>query len=833
MKQLITLVLILAANHTFSQCSVCFSLEEAKIAPYEVEELHLSNSSVTIIDSSFNRFTLLKVLDLSYNPIVEVSETASIPSLKELNLSNCSYNPWKIGSIGKAFPKLERLDLSSNQLSFIWSGLQSLGNLVHLNVSDNQLINIPVEVMYLSNLKELNISQNEVKLQANELGALWSLEKLDISNNSGLSTDNLVFNISENKRLKNLVIDGDQLSSKSIQLLSRMNLERLELADVQKPSGIDFTRFPSVRNIAFTRSSNWLSNENIKQFGNVSELELTNSSIPAALSKMKSLRRLILNNIAATEIVNLFPLKQLNVLDVTNTNLDVNQISQLKQKLPTTQIITGTNDATPKMISNSLEPLIEIPAKEIFLLSDKPSSITEKNVSFEIPKNAFLDSKGNPYSGKVKVELTVYDDPIQMALAGIPMSFTENNKEEIFASNGMFRFEAKGENNENLQPDPANLIQVSMGDLQPGNKGGLFVFNAQTSQWNTISDTVSSQNMAARIQRITDSINQLDLKNLIPRSVNDRLFSIHPVFARLDRTQITLRSQFFPMQQNNIMVLQNRNNHVGKAMTKQKWVLDTLVNPEMKKQLKLMRKETKPWNSKKFTKRGNEPFIPRLINNLMIVPDPLHDNYRLIFKYRDSTINLPVALSGTSNKQIQQNTRKFESNFKTNSAKDLKEKKAYDKSVEEQLKVAETQLRQSLINRAVAQINTGSNLNFQYSPNRLNFGLTIFGLVNCDFFMREQGEYLVETGSQLMDQNGEKHKKPSSVITVDPVRNFYLETTTENQTTCFRTSYLIYDLGDKKLGVTKPGRGEIIKQITLIDIRDKTPEEVSKAILSI
>lgn len=825
MKQLITLLLILAGSNTFSQCKVCFSLEEARIAPYEVEELHLSNASFTIIDSSFNCFTLLKVLDLSYNPVMEVSETASLPSLEELNLSNCSYNPWKIGAIGKAFPKLEQLNLSNNQLSFIWSGLQSLGNLERLDVSGNRLLTVPVEMMYLSNLKELNLSGNEIKLQANEIGALWSLEKLDISDNSGLSTDHLILSISENKRLKDLTINGT-LNSKSMQLLSQMNLERLELTDVQKPSGIDFTRFPTTRKIAFAHSPNWLSNDNINQFDQVSELELTNSVVPALLQKMKSLSILTLNNITETEIPNLFPLKKLSVLDISNTDFDVNQVNRLKQELPTTRIITATNDATKTMISNSVEPLIEIPVKAFPVPSGQPASITEKNVIFEIPQNAFLDTQGNPYSGNVTVELTVYDDPFQMALAGIPMTFTENDQQEIFASNGMFRFEAKGENNEILQPDPANLIQVSMGNLQPDNPGGLFVFNTQTSKWNTISDTVSSQNTAARIQQVTDSVNRLDLKNLVPRNINDRLFSIYPTFSRLDRTQIALRSQFFPMERNNNMVLQNRNNHSGKAMTKQKWVIDTIVSPEMKKQLKVMRKETHAWNSRKFKNGQAGRFIPRLMNNLSIVPDPAHDNYRLIFKYRDSTVNLPVALSGTSNKQIQQNTQKFESAFKITKAKDLKEKKAYEKSVEEQLRIAEAQLRQSLINRVL-------NPNVRENPNRLNFGLTRFGLINCDFFMRERRDYFVETGSQLIDQNGEKYKTPASVMTVDPVRNFYIETAAQGPINCFRTSYLVFNLGDKKLGVSKPGRGQTIRHITLIDIRDKTPEEVSKAILSI
>lgn len=835
MKQLITIAILFFGTLANAQYKICYSLEEARKAPRQVQELHLTNSPFVLIDTSFNRFTSLKVLNLAYSPIMEVSNDVSIPSLKELNLSHASYNPWKIGAIGKAFPNLEQLNLSSNQLSFIWSGLQSLHELIRLDISDNNLIDIPVEMMYLSNLKELNVSKNEIKLQANELGALWSLEKLDISDNSGLSTNNLILSISESKQLKDLSIDGDELTPKSIQLLSRMNLERLELSDVQKPCQVDFTRFSTIKNVALTHAPDWFSPETSKQFDNISKIELTNSSIPAGLEKLRSLSILVLNSIDEVQIPMLYPLKKLSVLDVSNTSFNKDQIARLKLELPTTQIITGTTDVTEKMISNKIEPIIEIPARKIIVQSDIASTVTEKNVALEIPGNAFLDSQGNIYKGTVTIELTVYDDPIQTALAGIPMSFTENNQEELFASNGMLRFEARGENKEVLQPNPASLIQASVGNLQPQNRGGLYAFNPQTSQWNTISDTVNTSNLNAQLQRAIDSINRLDLKNLVTRVYNDRIFAIYPKFSRLDRTEISLFSHYVPSPASSVAVTHNRSNAVGKLMTKQKWVIDTVVSKEMKQQLKMMKKETKGWHLKKFKDRDSRKFIPRLMNQLSIEPDPSHDNYRLNFKYRDSAVSLPLALAGNTNKQIQKNTQKFQSAVKQARANDKKEEQKYQNSLDEQLKLAEDAIRQRLINAETAKVNQARlGLNTWQSPNQLNFGLSAFGLINCDFFQRNSPDFSVFASQKLKDQNGKSYKVPETVISIDPSMNFYLEAPSDSRVRCFKSTILVFNLGPKEIGVSKPVKGRTtISEIFLIDITDKTPAEISQVILSI
>lgn len=833
MKQLITILSIFASQCGFTQCKVCFSLEEARIAPDAVEELHLSNASFQTIDSSFNRFTSLKVLDLSYNPVTEISPTASLPGLKTLNLSHCSYNPWKISAIGKAFPKLEQLDLSYNNLFFMWSGLQSLGALLHLDVSNNQLNSIPVEILFLSKLKELNASDNRIELQGNELGGLWSLEKLNIQSNPTLNCNNLILNLAENKHLKELAIDGDQLSSKSAHYLSGMNLDHLDLAHVQRPSSVDFTRFSNIRSVGLTHSPNWLSKEHVANFQGVPDMELTKSAVPEALKDLKKLQTLTLNQIDPAQIPRLYALKQLAVLDVVNTSFTDDQVAKLRQELPDTRIVSKIADLTESMSTNQVEPLIVIPAKTFTIPSNQETLISEKNVAMYIPENAFLTPAGMPYSGPVSIQLTVYADAIQMALAGIPMTFTENGKEEIFASNGMFRFEARGANQEVLKPDPSNLIQVSMGDLQPNNSGGLFAFNDQTSQWKTLSDTVSSTNLNERIKRITDSINQLDLKKMVPRVVNERVFSIYPKFARLDRTQITLYSKYLSVGKINGIVVQNRNNRIGKAMTKQTWVIDTLVSPEMKHQLKIMKKETFGWRNKHYSGNESGRFIPRLINNLSLVPDPSRDNYRLIFRYRDSLVNLPLALNGRSNKQIQRNTHRFESGFRSARIQDQKELISYQNSIEKQLNSAEEQLRLSLISRAVSAINLTNNPTMLNDPRRLSFGLVSFGLVNCDFFQRMPGNYLVQASTQLMDQNGKTHKTPVKVITVDPIMNFYLETFSQSPINCFNSSYLVFDLGNKVLGVARAIKGERVKNITLIDIRDKTPDEVSSAILSV
>ncbi|MGV3609945.1 MAG: leucine-rich repeat domain-containing protein [Fluviicola sp.] len=836
MKQLITpIAVLLLGTSIHAQCTTCYSLEEAKKDPRKVQELHLTNSPLTVIDTSFNQFNSLQVLNLSYTPVIEVAGKLSIPSLKELNLAHASYNPWKMGAIGKAFPNLEELNLSNNQLSFIWSGLQSLPNLVRLDVSDNQLITIPVEIMYLTHLKELNLSKNEIKLQGNELGALWSLEKLDISNNSGPITENLILNIAENKQLNDLAIDANELSQKSIQLLSKMNLERLELNNVQKPTAIDFTRFSSIKKVALTHSPSWLSPETVKQFNNVSTMELTNSSIAPGLEKLKSLSVLVLNDIDEAQIPQLYSLKGLNVLDVSNTSFTKDQIAKLKLELPTTQIITGTADVTENMIANKMKPLIQIPSKNVTILSDAPITIAEKNVSLDIPQNAFLDESGKVYNGKVNVSLTVYDDAIQTALAGIPMAFTEDNQEELFASNGMLKFEAKGENNELLQPNPENLIRASVGNLQPQNPGGLYSFNPQTSQWNTISNTVNTTNTSARLQRAIDSINKLDLKNLVPRVYNDRIFALYPKFSKWDKTVIDLYSQFIPVQPNGIVVTHNRNNALGKLMTKQKWVIDTIVSKDMKEQFRMMKMETKAWHQKKHKSIESKRFIPRLINRLTVEADPSHDNYRLNFMYRDSLVSLPVALAGKSNKQIQRNTQKFHSGEKQAKTLDRKEEKKYQNSLEEQTKLAENSLRQRLISIETARINNPQGVNpWLASPNQLNFGLTNFGLINCDFFQRNPPDYSIYAGNKLKDQNGKSHEVPETVLSIDPAMNFYMETASNHGIWCFKSTILVFNLGEKKIGVSKPQKGEsTISDIFLIDITDKNPAEISKAILSI
>jgi Leucine-rich repeat (LRR) protein len=836
MKQFITGIILLLGSVVNAQCKVCYSLEEAKKFPKQVEELHLTNSPLVLIDTSFNQFTSLRVLNLSYNPIMEVTANTSIPSLKELNLSHASYNPWKIGAIGKAFPNLEQLDLSSNQLSFIWSGLQSLHRLIRLDVSNNHLIDIPVEMMYLSNLKELNLSKNEIKLQANELGALWSLEKLDISENSGLSTNNLVISIAESKQLRDLSIDGDELTPKSVQMLSQMKLERLELTDISKPSQIDFTRFSNIKTLALTRSPNWLSPQNSKQFNTISKLELTNSGVPAGLDKLKSLSVLVVGNVNDWQITELYPLKKLSVLDISNTNFKEEQISRLRLELPNTQIITGTSDVSENMISNKVEPIITIPAKEFVIPSNAATTLTEKNVTLAIPENAFLDSLGNTYTGKVSISLTVYDDPIQTALAGIPMTFVQNSKQEIFASNGMLRFEARGENKELLKPDPANLIQASIGNLQPQNPGGLYAFDPQTAQWKTISDTVNSTNSNASLQDAIDSINRLDLKHLVPRTYNDRIFAIYPKFSRFDRTQLSLFSEFVPALSQSIVVTHNRTNAVGKLMTKQTWVVDTIVSKEMKQQLKVMKKETKGWYAKRSKKKGSSmKFIPRLMNQLSIEPDPAHDNYRLHFMYRDSAVSLPVALAGTTNQKIQRKTQKFQSSIKYALVSDQKEEKNYLKTLDEQLELAEETIRQKLIAAEIARINQlRFGINQQPAPNRLNFGLSIFGLINCDFFQRQRPDFNVTASAKLKDQNGKSHKVPESVISIDPKMNFYMETQASSKIRCFKSTILVFDFGDKKIGVSKPQKRDgTVSEIILIDITDKTPGEISQTILSI
>ena len=94
----------------------------------------------------------------------EVLPTPLPPSLKQLSLNGnfLSNVPRSIVSVQPYLNKLEKLDLSSNQLASIPTDVVNLVKLIELNLDNNVIVSLPTEIGSLQNLKQLSLRNNHI-----------------------------------------------------------------------------------------------------------------------------------------------------------------------------------------------------------------------------------------------------------------------------------------------------------------------------------------------------------------------------------------------------------------------------------------------------------------------------------------------------------------------------------------------------------------------------------------------------------------------------------------------------------------------------------------------
>jgi len=173
----------------------------------------------------------LRTLDLSKNKLTSLGEIGLLKELKSLNLEgnnfyagsieqiaqlsklqNLSLAGNKLGllpphdpaqqtvmrSMPDTLPELpatlKQLNLSANSLSHIPRPVfaPNLTKLEKLDISSNQLATVPIEIVNLKNLEELNCDSNMIVSLSEELGSLKKLKVLSLRNNK-LSVHSTIF----------------------------------------------------------------------------------------------------------------------------------------------------------------------------------------------------------------------------------------------------------------------------------------------------------------------------------------------------------------------------------------------------------------------------------------------------------------------------------------------------------------------------------------------------------------------------------------------------------------------------------------------------------------
>jgi len=177
--------------------------------------------------------TNLRMLDLSYNNLLEISTLSNLKNLQKLNISNN-----KISDISYllTITKLKSLDCSHNEIQQIPSLANSMKtlnisynkvfqlhpemfkNLDVLNLEANQLSVIPAD-FESKNLVELNVNNNKIgKLNSDSFVSCGRLKVLRVKNNK-LMIDEFGSNFLKNSNVSTIEVDGNLFNEKAMKEL--------------------------------------------------------------------------------------------------------------------------------------------------------------------------------------------------------------------------------------------------------------------------------------------------------------------------------------------------------------------------------------------------------------------------------------------------------------------------------------------------------------------------------------------------------------------------------------------------------------------------------------
>lgn len=293
----------------------------------ELLKLILAGNALKELSEDIQFLPALTVLDVHDNELTSLPR--AIGELKALTKLMLNHNklPSLIPEVC-TLTNLQTLDLDHNQLKELPADIGTLTGLEDLNVSNNILTYLPPSIGLLSRLSVLKCTHNRLSTIPEEMGKMMSLKELDLNNNQLTSLPTLTY-----KCLQILDLHGNALREvPSIGATTTLKEFRL--------GGNKITE---------------LNGERLSPLTGLVCLELRDnkvSSIPVALTELKSLERLDITNNSVSElpfVMGLMP--NLKVL-----SLEGNPLRGLRR-----DIIQRGTSAILAYLKSRLEPAAETP----------------------------------------------------------------------------------------------------------------------------------------------------------------------------------------------------------------------------------------------------------------------------------------------------------------------------------------------------------------------------------------------------------------------------------------------------------------------------------------
>jgi Leucine-rich repeat (LRR) protein len=137
----------------------------------------------------------LNKLDLTSNNLTEIPpEVFELTWLESLNLWNNHIT--KIPESISQLSNLYWLNLSGNQIATVPESINHLSNLFNLDLSGNKLTEFPESITRIPNLVKLNLSGNQLATIPESISHLWNLYELCLSGNQLVYIPESIFHLS-------------------------------------------------------------------------------------------------------------------------------------------------------------------------------------------------------------------------------------------------------------------------------------------------------------------------------------------------------------------------------------------------------------------------------------------------------------------------------------------------------------------------------------------------------------------------------------------------------------------------------------------------------------
>ncbi|ELA42221.1 uncharacterized protein VICG_00620, partial [Vittaforma corneae ATCC 50505] len=269
--------------------------------PVDVTEISICRQGIRFIGSDVGRLVKLEKLDLSFNNLETLPpEIGELKNLQHLGLYGNRLRT--LPSEVEELKNLQHLDLRYNEFESFPTVIRKLKNLERLILNGNKFGLFPIEIAELKKLQRLELHDNKLKLLPDEIGGMKELQTLYLGYNEFESFPTVIVKL---KNLQHLFLGGNKLETLPVEIVKLKSLQKLNLLKNR------FEIFPNV----------------VGELENLKILNLSNNkleTLPDTIGELENLQELYL----LKNRFEIFPnvvgeLENLKILNLSNNKLKI------------------------------------------------------------------------------------------------------------------------------------------------------------------------------------------------------------------------------------------------------------------------------------------------------------------------------------------------------------------------------------------------------------------------------------------------------------------------------------------------------------------------------